>query len=193
MIRKLFETCCGSPKIPEKTASMKDECRERAIADLKNSRKKRNCQAGSDAHTFAPPAGCTNGCAGAHRSGRWLHRNGRTTACSRSQRPCAMALLVKFCRVASIPSSMISFSRASTWGICTRRAGKLYEARSRLYRRRSWRSNTRRSALDETSQIDIIYHSLSPLQKTQTFTINVRRFADGEILLVSLVLNIGCF
>ena len=40
-------------------------------------------------------------------------------------------------------------SFGETWGICTRRAGKLYRARSRLYRRRFLQGNMRWKALAE--------------------------------------------
>ena len=46
-----------------------------------------------------------------------------------------------------------------TWGICTRRAGKLYKARSRLYRRRFLQVNTRWKALAEIYTM----HSFAPL------------------------------
>ena len=45
-----------------------------------------------------------------------------------------------------------------TWGICTRRAGKLYKARSRLYRRRFLQVNTRWKALAEIYTM----HSFAP-------------------------------
>ena len=40
-------------------------------------------------------------------------------------------------------------ARAGTWGICTRRAGKLYKARSRLYRSQTLQVNLRLKALAE--------------------------------------------
>ena len=45
-----------------------------------------------------------------------------------------------------------------TWGICTRRAGKLYRARSRLYRRRFLQVNMRWKALAEIYTM----HSFAP-------------------------------
>ena len=46
-----------------------------------------------------------------------------------------------------------------TWGICTRRAGKLYKARSRLYRSQILQVNTRWKALAEIYTM----HSFAPL------------------------------
>jgi len=53
-------------------------------------------------------------------------------------------------------SEMVRLNRPSqqlihaiTWGICTRRAGKLYKARSRLYRSQILQVNTRWKALAE--------------------------------------------
>ena len=51
-----------------------------------------------------------------------------------------------------------SRGRARTWGICTRRAGKLYRARSRLYPRRFLQVNTRWKALAEIYTM----HSFAP-------------------------------
>ena len=45
-----------------------------------------------------------------------------------------------------------------TWGICTRRSGALWEARSRLYRSRFLQSNTRWKALAEIYKICIPLH-----------------------------------
>ena len=45
-----------------------------------------------------------------------------------------------------------------TWGICARRAGKLYKARSRLYRSQILQVNTRRKALAEIYTM----HSFAP-------------------------------
>ena len=45
------------------------------------------------------------------------------------------------------------------WGICTRRAGKLYKARSRLYRSQILQVNTRWKALAEIYTM----HSFAPL------------------------------
>ena len=45
-----------------------------------------------------------------------------------------------------------------TWGICTRRAGKLYRARSRLYRSQSLQPNIRWKALAEIYTM----HSFAP-------------------------------
>ena len=47
---------------------------------------------------------------------------------------------------------------AQTWAICTRRAGKLYKARSRLYRSQSLQVNTRWKALDEIYKIYVLLH-----------------------------------
>ena len=44
---------------------------------------------------------------------------------------------------------------SETWGICTRRAGKLYKARSRLYRRRFLRPNIQFAAFFEIYKICI--------------------------------------
>ena len=46
-----------------------------------------------------------------------------------------------------------------TWGICTRRAGKLYKARSRLYRSQILQVNTRWKTLAEIYTM----HSFAPL------------------------------
>ena len=55
-----------------------------------------------------------------------------------------------------------------TWGICTRRAGKLYRARSRLYRRRFLQVNTRWKALAEIYTM----HSFAPFSMLKIFVKN---------------------
>ena len=47
---------------------------------------------------------------------------------------------------------------STTWGIGTRRAGKLYRARSRLYRRQTLQVNIRWKALDEIYKICMLLH-----------------------------------
>ena len=59
-----------------------------------------------------------------------------------------------------------------TWGICTRRAGKLYKARSRLYRRRFLQVNTRWKALAEIYTM----HSFAPLSNLKIFVKNCWNF-----------------
>ena len=56
-------------------------------------------------------------------------------------------------------------TRGRTWGICTRRAGKLDKARSRLYRRRFLQVNTRWKALAEI----YIMHSFAPISNLKIF------------------------
>ena len=55
-----------------------------------------------------------------------------------------------------------------TWGICTRRAGKLYRARSRLYRSQILQVNTRWKALAEIYTM----HSFAPLSNLKIFVKN---------------------
>ena len=55
-----------------------------------------------------------------------------------------------------------------TWGICTRRAGKLYKARSRLCRSQILQVNTRLKALAEIYQICIPLH-LSDVNNSAIF------------------------
>ena len=61
-----------------------------------------------------------------------------------------------------------SCSNMSTWGICPRRAGKLYKARSRLYRSQSLQVNTRWKALAEIYTM----HSFAPLSNLKIFVKN---------------------
>ena len=49
--------------------------------------------------------------------------------------------------------NFVERSEQSTWGVCTRRAGKLYRARSLLYRSRFLKVNTRVKARDEIYKI----------------------------------------
>ena len=63
---------------------------------------------------------------------------------------------------------------SDTWGICTRRKGKLYQARSRLYRSKQarscqiWKINTRWKALAEI----YIMHSFAPFSNFKIFVKN---------------------
>ena len=59
-----------------------------------------------------------------------------------------------------------------TWGICTRRAGKLVRARSRLYRRRFLQVNTRWKALAEIYTM----HSFAPFFNLKIFVKNCWNF-----------------
>ena len=70
------------------------------------------------------------------------------------------------------------FTTTHTWGISTRRAGKLWKARSRLYRSRFLQPNTRWKALAEIYTI----HSFAPLSNLifpQTFN----KFIDMLLIL----------
>ena len=62
----------------------------------------------------------------------------------------------------------VRVGRLQTWGMCTRRAGKLYKARSRLYRRRVLQVNTRWKALAEIYTM----HSFAPLSNLKIFVKN---------------------
>ena len=53
------------------------------------------------------------------------------------------------------------YNEPHTWGICTRRAGKLYKARSRLYRSQILQVNTRWKALAEIYAM----HFFAPFSK----------------------------
>ena len=55
-----------------------------------------------------------------------------------------------------------------TWGICTRRAGKLYKARSRLYRSQILQVNMRWKALAEIYTM----HSFAPVSNLKIFVKN---------------------
>ena len=64
---------------------------------------------------------------------------------------------------------VVRHSRATiTWGICTRRAGKLYRARSRLYRSRFLQVNMRWKALAEIYTM----HSFAPFSMLKIFVKN---------------------
>ena len=72
-----------------------------------------------------------------------------------------------------------------TWGICTRRAGKLYRARSRLYRSQILQVNMRWKALAEIYTM----HSFAPFSTvvSSLFCLNnLHQFAN--FLLKSLIL-----
>ena len=62
---------------------------------------------------------------------------------------------------ARILSAMRAFNPLSTWGIFTRRAGKLYKARSRRYRSQILQVNPRWKALAEIYTM----HSFAPFSK----------------------------
>ena len=61
-----------------------------------------------------------------------------------------------------------SFRGLQTWGICTRRAGNLYKARSRLYRSQILQVNIRWKALAEIYTM----HSFAPLSNLKIFVKN---------------------
>ena len=83
-------------------------------------------------------------------------RSGRQTSTGRGD---ALASPAKKSCDAPLPM-MIIVDSGSTWGICnnTRRAGKLYKARSRLYRSQILQINTRWKALAEIYTM----HSFAP-------------------------------
>ena len=71
------------------------------------------------------------------------------------------------CRLLLSFSITASF-RWVTWGICTRRAGKLYKALSRLYRSQILQVNTRWKALAEIYTM----HSFAPFSNRKIFVKN---------------------
>ena len=60
--------------------------------------------------------------------------------------------------VSGFDSACGSLQPMNTWGICTRRAGKVYKARSRLYRSQILQVNLRGKALDEIYKICMLLH-----------------------------------
>ena len=56
-----------------------------------------------------------------------------------------------------------------TWGICTQRAGKLYKARSRLYRKHIFEENMRWKALAEIYTMHSFAPLLEPLSNLKIF------------------------
>ena len=75
-----------------------------------------------------------------------------------------------------VPLDASSFG--DTWGICTRRAGKLYRARSRLYRRRFLQVNPRWKALAEIYTM----HSFAPFSNLNFFVKNRQNFFTIELM-----------
>ena len=70
------------------------------------------------------------------------------------------------------PVDPTTTSPETTWAICTRRAGKLYRARSRLYRSRSLQVYTHMKALAEIYTI----HSFAPFSMLKIFVKNRWKF-----------------
>jgi len=70
------------------------------------------------------------------------------------------------------PRSRLLPRKYETWGICTRRAGKLYRARPRLYRRRFLQVNMRWKALAEIYTM----HSFAPFSSLNFFVKLLRNF-----------------
>ena len=83
-------------------------------------------------------------------------------------------------------SSKTQINFLETWGIYTRRAGKLYKARSRLYQSQSLQVNTHVKALVEIYTI----HSFAQLEsnlKTMKSSTSGKRHADSFAQLSNLV------
>ena len=73
--------------------------------------------------------------------------------------------------------SQLEEKQKGTWAICTRRVGKLYKARSRLYRSQILQANTRWKALAEIYTM----HSFAPFSN-RNFSVKNRQFFATELV-----------